>query len=341
MSEHGILLTALLLLTACGLTFWPKWGYFWRWQHVRRMADRILIEDALKHLYNFEYRRQVVSVESLAGALEIPGNRAVELLVRIEALGLVQSDGDGLHLTPEGRNYALRVIRVHRLWEHHLAEETGTAASEWHSSAEYWEHDITESEADRLAEKMGDPAFDPHGDPIPTASGDIAPGRGQSLTALAEGERVAIVHIEDEPEAVYAQLVADGIHLGMRLEVTEISPERIRLWAEGEEHVLAPVVAANVFVVPLPRDGEMEGPFETLAALASGEKGRVLSISGACRGLERRRLMDLGILPGTVIETEMTSPGGDPTAYRVRGAAIALRKEQARHIRVEKLVEVV
>ena len=51
--------------------------------------------------------------------------------------------------------------------------------------------------------------------------------------------------------------------------------------------------------------------------------------------------MDLGILPGTVIEMEMTSPSGDPTAYRVRGAAIALRKEQAGQIRVEKLVEVV
>jgi ferrous iron transport protein A len=47
-------------------------------------------------------------------------------------------------------------------------------------------------------------------------------------------------------------------------------------------------------------------------------------------------MMDLGILPGTVIEAEMTSPGRDPTAYRVRGALIALREEQASMIRIER-----
>ena len=163
---------------------------------------------------------------------------------------------------------------------------------------------------------------------------------GNRSTPLTVGELATIVHIEDEPETIYAQLVADGIHLGIRVEVSEISPERIRLWADGEECVLAPVVAANVFVDPLPRDQEMEGPFETLTSLSAGERGKVLLISRACRGLERRRLMDLGILPGTVIESEMMSPSGDPTAYRVRGALIALRKEQASQIRIEKLVEV-
>ena len=340
MSEHGTLLITVLLMTAVGLIFWPQRGCIWYLQRVRRTVERILIEDALKHFYNFEYRRQVVTVESLAGSLEISRNRAVELLVRTQTLGLVQSGEGRPRLTPEGRNYALRVIRVHRLWEHHLAEETGTAASEWHSSAEFREHDITESEADHLAEQMGDPAFDPHGDPIPTSTGDIAPRRGQPLNALTVGELATIVHIEDEPETIYAQLVADRIHLGIRVEVSEISPERIRLWADGEECVLAPVVAANVFVDPLPRDQEMEGPFETLTSLSAGERGKVLLISGACRGLERRRLMDLGILPGTVIESEMMSPSGDPTAYRVRGALIALRKEQASQIRIEKLVEV-
>jgi Fe2+ transport system protein FeoA len=51
-------------------------------------------------------------------------------------------------------------------------------------------------------------------------------------------------------------------------------------------------------------------------------------------------MMDLGILPGTTIEVEMTSPSGDPTAYKVRGALIALRKEQARLIQVENPAQV-
>jgi ferrous iron transport protein A len=52
------------------------------------------------------------------------------------------------------------------------------------------------------------------------------------------------------------------------------------------------------------------------------------------RGLERRRMMDLGILPGTRIAVEMKNPLGDPTAYRIRGAVIALRREQAQTIRI-------
>jgi len=55
--------------------------------------------------------------------------------------------------------------------------------------------------------------------------------------------------------------------------------------------------------------------------------------------MERRRLQDLGVLPGTVIEAEFASPGGDPVAYRIRGATIALRKEQAAHILVDSLEE--
>jgi DtxR family Mn-dependent transcriptional regulator len=75
----------------------------------------------------------------------------------------------------------------------------------------------------------------------------------------------------------------------------------------------------------------------TLAALKPGQQGVVMRLSPQCRGPERRRLLDLGILPGTVITAEMVSPGGDPTAYRIRGALIALRREQARLIYIRPL----
>jgi len=112
----------------------------------------------------------------------------------------------------------------------------------------------------------------------------------------------------------------------------------VRFWAGGNEHVLAPIVAANVSVVPLRRVvpvGVEAG--DRLASLRPGESGEVLSISPACRGLERRRMMDLGILPGTVVVAEMRSPGLDPTAYRIRGALVALRRDQAELIHVRKL----
>jgi ferrous iron transport protein A len=66
----------------------------------------------------------------------------------------------------------------------------------------------------------------------------------------------------------------------------------------------------------------------TLADLQAGQTGVVTQLHS--QGPERRRMMDLGIVPGTVITVEMNSPLGDPVAYRVRGALVALRCEQAR-----------
>ena len=76
---------------------------------------------------------------------------------------------------------------------------------------------------------------------------------------------------------------------------------------------------------------------ERLSNLDIGRSCRVMRISRQCRGLERRRLLDLGVLPGTVIKAEMRSPSGDPTAYRIREALIGLRKEQASMISVVPL----
>jgi DtxR family Mn-dependent transcriptional regulator len=137
---------------------------------------------------------------------------------------------------------------------------------------------------------------------------------------------------------VYAQLVALGLHPGLQVRLTEVSPRRVCLLAQGAEHVLAPLVAANVSVTPLAPVARAEAPAgEPLSALRPGDEARVLAISWRCRGPERRRLMDLGVLPGTRIRAEMKSPTGDPTAYRVRDALIALRAEQAELIRVERL----
>ena len=134
-------------------------------------------------------------------------------------------------------------------------------------------------------------------------------------------------------------LFRQGLYLGLPIQVTGVSDEHVRFMAEGHMIDLPPTMAGNVFVTPLSSQQEMEGPYETLHDLASRERGRVVRISPTCRGLERRRLMDLGVIPGTVIEMETRSPGGDPTAYRIRGALIALRRESAGHIQIARDVE--
>jgi DtxR family Mn-dependent transcriptional regulator len=157
------------------------------------------------------------------------------------------------------------------------------------------------------------------------------------LTELEIGELAEIVHVEDEPPAVYAQLVAEGLHPGMRVRVNESTPQRIRFEADAEEHVLAPILAANLSVRTLPQDEVMAGPFEKLSALAIGDKARVVGLAPALRGVERRRMFDLGLIPGTEVSPELRSPGGDPTGYLIRGAVIALRREQADHVHVERV----
>jgi DtxR family transcriptional regulator, Mn-dependent transcriptional regulator len=326
----AILLLGILLL-------WPVRGWLWRGLRALRATERVLIEDALKHLFDFEYTGRAATLHSLSGALAVSGNRAAELLARLQSQELVSVGEGGYLLTPEGRRYALRIVRIHRLWERYLSDETGLDPAAWHREAERLEHTTTPAEAEAMSVSLGDPRYDPHGDPIPTAGGEIAPPLGRPLTELALGELAEIVHVEDEPQAIYAQLIAEGLHPGMRVRVNESTPQRIRFEADAEEHVLAPVLAANLSVMALEQDEEMAGPFERLSGLEIGARARVVALAPALRGAERRRMLDLGLIPGTEVSPEIRSPGGDPTGYSIRGAVIALRREQADSVQVERL----
>ena len=331
----ALFVTAAAMATLVVL-FWPDRGLLWGVVRASRATERVRTEDALKHLFDCEYQAHPGTLQSVAGALHVSGQRAAELLERMEKRELVGSEGGSFRLTADGRSYALRVIRIHRLWESYLSEETGLDPDTWHAEAELLEHKTSPAEAQQLSERMGHPRYDPHGDPIPTQAGEIAPRRGQPLTDLPLGEVAEIVHVEDEPREVYAQIVAEGLHPGMKVRVNESNPQRLRFEAEAEEHVLAPVLAANISVEPLPGDEGMGQALERLSALSVGEAAEVIGFSATCRGPERRRMLDLGLIPGTEVRAEIRSPGGDPTGYRIRGAVIALRKEQADQIQVDR-----
>lgn len=335
----------IALLIAAGLFviglifFFPERGFYWRWRRAGELTERVMREDALKHIAQSEIHGDKPTIQSLAGSLNVHTNQVTQLLENLQERELVLVVGTEIQLTPEGRDYALRIIRAHRLYERYLAEETGYSEAEWHDQAHRFEHQLTIDEIESLSTRLGNPTHDPHGDPIPTASGDIVyPKDRIPITSLEIGQPARIVHLEDEPEAVFAQLVAEGLHPGMEVRIIEISPRRVRFWADDDEHLLAPIVAANISVVPLPQPVKAaEEAGERLSTLKPGEQGEVVAVSRAGRASERRRFLDLGILPGTIITAEMTSPSGDPTAYRVREALIALRQEQADLIRIRRL----
>ena len=314
------------------VSFFPEKGLIARLKRRKTISKRVHIEDALKHLYNCEYNNISCTLNSVAGKLSISEDESAKLITKLEEMGLLISHHESLQLSSEGRSYALRIIRMHRLWEKYLADETGVDEREWHHSAEEFEHKLTQSDADALAAQIGNPVFDPHGDPIPSKDGKLPDKQGKPLTDLQFGEFASIIHIEDEPDAIYQQLVAEGLYPGMQIRMLESSKERVKFTANGEECVLAPLFAKNITVAQVKFEKTVEGKFRNLSSLKIGHKGIILGISKALRGQQRRRLMDLGVVPGTEVVAEMKGAFGDPTAYNIKGASIALRKKLADRI---------
>jgi DtxR family Mn-dependent transcriptional regulator len=333
------LIIGLAVMVLVGVLYWPQRGLLARWRAIRRLTGRVLQEDTLKHIQKSSFSGRPASLQSVAGALGVDGSRAAEVISELEGLGQVRRDGSELHLTSDGEQTALNVIRAHRLWEMYLAEETGYQEAEWHPQAELFEHMLTPEELDELAGSLGNPVFDPHGDPIPNRKGHVWGHDGQPLTNLEVNQNARILHVSDEPEMVAAQIQAEGLLPGMAVRVLENTPRRVRFWADDEEHVLAPIVASNIevrLIEDQPEDFVLAGiPMDELS---QGQTGKVLMISPRIRGAERRRLLDLGVLPGTLVEAELPSPVGDPVAYRIRDTLIALRREQARCIRVQPII---
>ncbi len=309
-----------------------------RRRRARARDPRAALEDALKHAWHEEQQGRDVTISGMAGALRMDDARAVDLVERMQSADLVTLENGRIRLTDSGNRHAVQVVRAHRLWERYLADETGVDPERWHGEAERAEHRMSPAEVDALERRLGHPAWDPHGDPIPDRDGRLPDAPAASLADVPPGARVRVAHVEDEPEVVYAQLVAEGVHPGMVMEVEARSPRRIVLRAEGRRFALAPVIARNVAVEPV---AEAAPPSEsarretTLADLDIGRAADVLRIAPSCRGLERRRIMDLGLVPGTRVVVERRSPTGGLSACRVRGTLVALRDEQARAIVVE------
>ncbi len=329
MQDLLLFLAAALLAAAL---LWPRRGMLSRWRRTRTFARRAFLEDALKHIHARELRGTLATAESLAGKLQVSVKEAVEQMGAMVARGLVQSTGPGLRLTDAGREAALRVIRAHRILERYMADELGVPLEELHAAADRKEHKLSPEEVDALEARLGYPQRDPHGDPIPSASGALETLEATALIDWPIGQPAKIVHLEDEPQEMMARIVAAGFAPGMQIEVRQVGKESLLIWDGGEERRLAPVLASNVFVAALPHSVQ---PPMKLSSLEPGQSGRILALRS--EGLNRRRLLDLGLTPGTVVECSFPGPMAEPTAYRVRGALIALRREQAGEIDIEPL----
>ena len=329
---NPILLISILIVLLAAAIFAPK-----QIAIIRENRRREEVEDALKHLLNREQQGRHASPESLAGSMELSTKTVMGILTRMDAQGLIEHHGVELHLTAEGERWAIHVVRAHRLLERYLADEARLPLEKIHAEAHRREHNMTPAEVDAMDAALGYPSRDPHGDPIPNRDGVLSEAEGQPLTSWQTDVVARIVHLEDEPEMAFAQILAEGLRLGQHIRILEKSAERYLL-SDGEaEYRLAPTVAANVYVAALPESLLALADAIPLAELAHAQKAEIIALDEACQGFTRRRFLDLGLTPGTTIYPELKNSFRDPRGYRVRGTLIALRREQANQIWVKTL----
>jgi len=327
----GIVVLLLFLL------FYPKRGIYWIVKRSFIYDSKILIEDILKKLYHAEDNGNTLNSNDIISSLNTNPKKILETIAEMEAKELIRFENGDIKLNELGMEYALRIIRVHRLWEKYLSEKTGFAKKDWHEIAEKMEHKIDSVQAKELANNLGNPRFDPHGDPIPTENGEVEPINGKPLSTFTEGTVGRIIHIEDEPEIIYKQILAEDLHIGSHIHIIENNEKRIIFHSEGEKFVLAPIVANNITLSELQKEDVSEEAIFRLSNLKENEQAKIIGISRECRGEIRRRLLDLGFVINTKIQVDLTSPMKNPRAYLIRDTSIAIRNEQAKFILIEKI----
>jgi DtxR family Mn-dependent transcriptional regulator len=203
-------------------------------------------EDYLKQIFLLGGEDGRVSTQALARRLEVKPASVTEMVGRLAQLDLVEhAPYRGVRLTGTGRRVALEMLRHHRLLETFLVEALGYAWDEVHEEAERLEHVISERFEARIAEVMGHPTHDPHGDPIPSPDLSLpADDASISLQEFPIGGRGTVVRVGAQDPDNLDLLHRLGVSLGCLVEVLEDEGRGLRVRV-GEEHVLVPTYLAE------------------------------------------------------------------------------------------------
>ncbi len=209
------------------------------------------VEDYLKAIYSLTVVDETASTNDLAARLGVSTGSVSAMIKRLDDDGFVSHvPYRGVELTDEGRSVALRVVRRHRLIELFLAKSLDMPWEDLHDEAEILEHAMSDRLVDLIAEKLGDPQFDPHGDPIPTRDGRIRPRPTISLSALEPGDEAIFVRVSDSNPDMLRFLTDEGIGIGDRVEMVGHQPfdgpAIVRI--AGREHALGLTLAGAMRV---------------------------------------------------------------------------------------------
>jgi DtxR family Mn-dependent transcriptional regulator len=198
------------------------------------------------------------STKEVADRLSFSKASVTNMFVRLRAMGLVKYERyHGASLTEEGLSEALRLVRRHRLIETFLLEQLGYSWEDVLEEAEKLEHPISDTFTEHLAELLGHPAHDPHGDPIPAVDGTLEPDGSFPLTAAAVGQQILIARVGEENTPLLTHLGKRGLVPGRVLTVEEVRTlDGVITVADedGATHSLGAPLAGALFVRGASRD---------------------------------------------------------------------------------------
>lgn len=196
-----------------------------------------------------------VSTQSLADRMQVKPASVTGMLKKLAELGLVEYEAyRGVQLTEAGYKVALEVLRHHRLIEAYLHQALGYGWEEVHAEAEKLEHHISEAFEQRIAEWLGHPSHDPHGDLIPSAALELPPTTPNCrLAALKNGQYGTVARVATQDQDALNLLARLGLKPGASLRLLEQGAEGSRIQVGGQRYLL-PTSLAQVLWIQIEED---------------------------------------------------------------------------------------
>lgn len=208
------------------------------------------VEDYLKVIYKLEQSGETVTTGAIAERLGVAQASVSNMVKKLARLRLVEhTPYRQIQLTPGGKKVALEVIRHHRLLELYLSRMLGVSLDRVDAEAERLEHVLSEDVEERIAQSLGEPTTDPHGDPIPARDGTVESLQHPVLAGLAPGAKGTIVRVSDSDPAILRDLAGSGMLPGAEFEVvSSTSSGGLRIRTAGTDHTLSSDHAKAIFV---------------------------------------------------------------------------------------------
>ena len=180
-------------------------------------------EDYLKALYHLEMDFNAVSTNSIAEYLDMKPSSVTDMLKKLSEKKFINYQKyKGTSLTKKGKLIALSIIRKHRLWETFLVEKLGFGWDQVHTIAEQLEHIKSDELIENLDNFLGNPKYDPHGDPIPSKDGNIEKMNQKILVELKASQKGIITGVKKGTASLLNYLDKEKVKLGDSIKVIEI-----------------------------------------------------------------------------------------------------------------------